>query len=406
MSKATPRYSSDPLSMEWPSTTALVQHHQTFSAGVRAAVESEGFPKAEFVRRLFDYRIALDEDWRRRVDQSTMFDARNNEFQDRLVRRALQANNPRDRDEAWTRFGKRLCASMERDRQLSREAEGLAAPGLISHVVFNALDSALLSDRHGLWTMLDCDGTLFHDAVAALTRIGPPALEFADFLMERLDRQRHAGAFDGASALAAIGQGNADVVNSLLTRLRHEAEPLWTGAADVLERMGPPLAGRDNEAVQLLLQMTRLDDPRYRVDGALGALASLGRDRDDALTRVLEVAAPRPPRWHADESCPGLRFDLTMSPRGKAIDSLPYFQRFADRVVPALVEAFDAFEEYDPDYQYYGEHDRVSTQPSDLAVVVRATASRQKPQTIQRTQPAGERVGQSLLSLDKAGTRR
>ncbi len=41
--------------------------------------------------------------------------------------------------------------------------------------------------------------------------------------------------------------------------------------------------------------------------------------------------------------------------RGAAIDSLRHFKRFADQVLPVLVDALDTFEEYDPDWSYEGE---------------------------------------------------
>ena len=48
-----------------------------------------------------------------------------------------------------------------------------------------------------------------------------------------------------------------------------------------------------------------------------------------------------------------------MHVRGCAIESLECFARFADRVVPTLLDAFDSFKEYDPDYSCNGEHKRL-----------------------------------------------
>ncbi len=107
------------------------------------------------------------------------------------------------------------------------------------------------------------------------------------------------------------------------------------------------------------MEMTSFGDSRQRVYGAVGALASLGRHREDALVRVLEIASARPPQWDVYNGFTEYRFDRTMLERGEAINALPYFVRFADRVVAALLDGFDSFEEYDPDYDYEGEHSRV-----------------------------------------------
>lgn len=354
-----PRYSTDRCSIDWPASKLFAEHQERVKASVRSAVEGNDFPKTEFVERLIDYRIALDEDWRQRVDRMGLVDSRVQGLQDRLLERAILGESPRGRFQAARRFVRLFCASMERDRKLSAEAEGLAVPGIVSSLVFKALDRALLSDRNGLWKMLERGDSLYQEAVEALARIGPPAREFADYLLERLDRQNRAGAYDGAQALASIGQGDATIVDALLKRLRHGSEPVSAAAAAVLEKMGPPLAGCGDEAVALLMEMTRLDADHPQRFNAVGAMASLGRESENVLVRVLDMAAPRPPQWREAEGVPGYRFDLTLAERGRAINSLPYFRRFTDRVVIALLEAFDTFEEYDPDYSYDGERGRV-----------------------------------------------
>jgi hypothetical protein len=78
-----------------------------------------------------------------------------------------------------------------------------------------------------------------------------------------------------------------------------------------------------------------------------------------ALRRVLEVAEPRPPRWRTCEEYPDYKFDEVLGERAYAIHALAYFQRIADEVVPVLIVAFDTFEEFDPDWSYNGEHERV-----------------------------------------------
>ncbi len=89
------------------------------------------------------------------------------------------------------------------------------------------------------------------------------------------------------------------------------------------------------------------------------ALASVGRDDQRALERLLQLAQPGSAVWKTYEDFPEHRYDTVMYQRGVAIEALSYFQKFSDQVIPVLIDAFDTFEEYDPDYQYDGEHVRV-----------------------------------------------
>ena len=225
----------------------------------------------------------------------------------------------------------------------------------MAFIVFDALDVALLVDRPGLRAMLE-DEQLFRDAAGALTRIGPPAVDFAGWLFDRLNAKEDVYDFEGAQALGSIGRDDPNVIDGLLRRLRSGREPVRIEAAMALGHAGPPLAGRLEVAIDLLMGATYEPSLAY---AATEALASVGRFRKEALGRVLELAAPRPPRWMAQEYAPDGRIDEVMNERGVAIVALPHFLRFADQVVPVLVEAFDSFEEYDPDWCYGGEHGRV-----------------------------------------------
>ena len=91
------------------------------------------------------------------------------------------------------------------------------------------------------------------------------------------------------------------------------------GAAAALHHAGPPLAGRLEMALDFLLGAT--GKPGL-VLAATTALASVGRNDEEALRRVLELAAPRPPRWRTDEAFPEYRYDEAMIERGVAIDAL------------------------------------------------------------------------------------
>ena len=120
--------------------------------------------------------------------------------------------------------------------------------------------------------------------------------------------------------------------------------------------MGPHLAGREEEALALLFELAHNADSPFV---ALGAIASLGRDRSQVVSWVLDQAAPATPRMRPCEGFPEHSYDEVMHFRGAAIDTLQFFTSFPNRVIPVLLEAFDSFQEYDPDFMHNGEHERV-----------------------------------------------
>lgn len=348
--------------LDWDELQRLPGQSERFCSTVRHAVAASDFPKADFVRRLILYRIVLHQDWLRRVDKSQSrqrSESEPDEYINRIVRRLKAAGDETERTEAAIRLCRWFRASVgrgvEADGAIHEGAETLTHAGMASHLVFNALDVALLVDRPGLRAMLD-DGHHRSEALQALERIGSPALDFAPSLFARLDAETTPYRFDAAKALGSIGRDDPAVVDALLTRLGSRSQAVAAGAAECLAWAGPPLAGRADEASALLLEAARRPESGLAF---IEALASVGRDREDALGRVLELAEPKPPRWIDDEGFPEHRYNQTMYDRGVAIVALRHFRSFAVRIVPALSAAIDTFEEYDPDYQYAGDHERI-----------------------------------------------
>ena len=348
--------------LDWEEHNHRPGQDERFRRAVRDAVEAASFPKAHFVRRLILYRLMIDHDWRARVRKAaeTSNKVDDDRYVERLVRRLEAAgDDDAERAEAVRRLGRWFCASVgrgvKRDQEIYAGAEAMSVAGMASHLVFEALDVALLADRAGLRVMLDDEGKSYQ-ALGALERIGPAGVDFAPALIARLDAAGDARHFDAPAALGSIGRSDPDVVDALLQRLVSRSATIRSGAAASLAHAGPPLAGRVDEAVSLLLDATR--DPDEGLF-ALEALASVGREREDALQRILDCAAPRPPRWVPFEGYPDQGYDAAMAVRGEAISALRHFRTFARRSVLALIDAIDTFEEYDPDWQYDGEHGRV-----------------------------------------------
>lgn len=354
-----PSLQTDWHETDWGVTPEPGNLSERFNEAVRAAIAGTTFPTSAFVQRLIARRIWLKNDWLQRVDRAFKQAEVPSRHEACLIQRVQDAGTEADREAATRRLARWACAKAARDVQRQQthyaDAESMTAAGVMASVIFDALDETLLTDRPGLRTLLN-DETTFQDAARALARIGPAAVDFAGFFLERLTSGESPHGFDGAAALGSIGRDDPVVIDTLLRGLGAAEVPVRMGSAQALGYAGPPLAGRLDVALDLLLNASH--DPTL-VFAAIPALASVGRDRFEAMQRVVELAAPRPPQWRVHESYPEHHFDEVMQKRGIAIEALVRFQRFADRVIPTLVEAFDTFEEYDPDQSYHGEHARV-----------------------------------------------
>ncbi|WP_165250300.1 hypothetical protein [Paludisphaera soli] len=336
---------TDLADLDWDEYGRNPGQNERFGRAVREAVAGRDFPLAGFARRLIIADLAKQHEWRRfRRKSRERAAAERDEVAEAIVRRLADAGDAPDRRAENRRLAVALCPSLDgRD-----DVEAIHQADFAVHLVVGAVDAALLVDRPALraWRNLD-----------VLRRIGPPAIEFAPSLIDDLDACGESHGFKGAAALGSIGRDDPAVVAALLGRLRSGTAPLQFHVAACLYHAGPALAGRLDEAVELLIELTRSDEgPSYHVTEALG---SVGRGREDALGRLLEMASCKPPRWIADPSGPDGRSDGTMYERGQGLTALRFFPRFASHVVPVLIEAMDSFEEYDPDWTYNGAYGRI-----------------------------------------------
>jgi hypothetical protein len=351
-----PSIHTDVTQVGW---NATMGQGDRFNAAVRKALRAPDFPTSDFVRRLILYRIALKDDWHQRIEGNKRELETPSPREEILWRRLEAAGDEAERREECRRYLRWLCASLVRTLERGKDrfagAESMSPAGIAAGIVFDALGEVLLSDRPGLRVMLE-DKEMFQHAAKTLVRIGPPAVDFAGLLLERLDADQARGWFEGAEALGSIGRDDPAVIDQLLKRLASGPEAVRIGAAQALGHAGPPLAGRLPAALDILIGATYKP---HLAHAAIPALASVGRDSDEALRRVLEWAEPREPRWQTYENYPDYRYDEVMHERGLAIEALAHFRHYASRVVPVLIDAFDTFEEYDPDWTYGGEHERV-----------------------------------------------
>jgi hypothetical protein len=314
------------------STITDVEIYQAaFYRAIRAAAEEEAFPAHGFVPAAVDRMIEAHRAYLELVDAE-------NALMDEWMEHS--SDDPLD--------DPGIAGRMEVLKQ--RKVEEQAGRGRMSFgdqtlcLVFEHLGRALLAAPGAVRRAL-ADRVVARRAAEALKRVGPAAVQFADTLVERLDASTEE--FHMSDALGAIGRGAAHVVDAMIARVREGRGVTREGAISTLGYMGPHLAGREDAVIGLLIDIVRSPehDARY---GALQALGSVGREREDALEVVLEVAAPRPARTR---TMPGTdyEYDEAMLGRGMAISALGYFARFGERVTPMLADALNTFQEFDPD---------------------------------------------------------
>lgn len=353
----------------------VVAQQGRFEQAVRLAVDASDFGTADFVRKLIAYRLALKRDWLRRVDQLCERDSKRDEQFDRLAEKLTEkigsdaaASEKQHARERLARLSAiYICGAGDSESDPCADAESLSSAGLASHRIFGILNRELLAAPDALQSMLETEnrGQLRSDALAALARIGPPAIAFAAQMIEEIEALPHPSkdkypTFDAARALGAIGRGDAVTVASIVRLLASDSPSQRVAAAETAEYLGTDVCGREEEIVTLLTPMLNLDNEYY---AALPAMASVGRHLVHARFQVIAIAKARPPKWRTAPWPEGTneKYDQTMFERGVAISAMHYLRDYADECLPVLIDAMDTFEEFDPDEMYDGPQGRICT---------------------------------------------
>jgi hypothetical protein len=152
--------------------------------------------------------------------------------------------------------------------------------------------------------------------------------------------------FEGGAALASVARGDAHAADRFVHLLKHGTPEQITRTLGVLSFLGPDLAGRTAECIEQLVRIAGATPDAVMI---IPALASVGRDDRRALHIVLTEARSRPPVMKRMKDAPNFEYDEIMYRRGPALSALEYFKAFIPEITPALIDALDSFEEYDPD---------------------------------------------------------
>jgi hypothetical protein len=172
-------------------------------------------------------------------------------------------------------------------------------------------------------------------------------IEAIDALAERSDGS---GYFHDAKSLAANGRGNPAVIAAMIERLKHQDAHIREAAMNVFRFLGSEVCNREPEILDLLFSL-----------GDWRAYASVGRHRPEVRQWILEKARNRPPRWQESGSSIGDPYDEVMLERGCAIHAMQHFSDYPDECLPVLIDALENFEEYDPDEERLGPHNRIAS---------------------------------------------
>jgi hypothetical protein len=224
---------------------------------------------------------------------------------------------------------------LERDRQHDRHEVTTTGPAL--GWVIGSLGKELLPAADLLRVMMETR-VKQHMAFDAIGRMGRDGLAFYDELKGKLDAE---GSYHKeARALGALLQGAPEKIPEILELA---VGPDGGVRINAIHALG--CCGRGSTEVFALVE-TRLRDQLVRCEEPVEwhALASaLGH-----MAQSVETARALLPFLNQTDK------------QGTVIDALGRIGEDPETVVPRLIECLDTFEEYDSDYCYHGEHERVT----------------------------------------------
>jgi hypothetical protein len=300
-------------------------HQAAVRAAVKAAVAAPDFPTVEFVRALQRYMYDSVDDWLRQLQEET---ERFSRVLDETLAAIEADRSPENVARQRQRFRQEACRDEE---DAGPELEAYDFSGSAMGFVFGALDEELLCDPDGLRRMLD-HGSLRRQAIDALVRLGPRAAGFKDWLLERF--RTGVQGYEAAEALAAVARDDAEIVRELVEAVTSPNAQIAAAACSTLEHVGLVALEHSPELIDVLLAASCRQDDDVRRD-AIGALASIGRDREDVLRRVVEAAES--PSCHD---------------RMAAWYGLRHFTRYPEQAVAALIAALERCDQPDLEWEY------------------------------------------------------
>lgn len=349
MSWGIPSANTDLADLEpFPNTTA---QGDRFNGAVRDRVNKMGDRRAAWVCQLLLMKQLIKKDWLQTAKSLSINNQALTAQEDTLLEKSLTADDPQEQEQAMKRYIRLFCAGCARDNKLTNQALMNQPFAMASEDVYRALGTELYD---GKAILLDWLSTRSQRpaALEAIRRIGLVGRVFIEPLTNGL-KQTETDWFDGGLALAACGKGDPGLADSLLGCIRSGQQGQRNAALHVLAEIGNDLAGREDAMIDAVKALLEDESQRFR---AIGALGSIGRDRDDCIDLIIPYLEQTLPEGPGSKD---YHVHREMVEIAAAIGALSHSTRSAQRIVPRLIEAFDRFEEYDPDETYRGEHERI-----------------------------------------------
>ena len=319
-----------------PGTQAGVEAFlEEFRAEVRKVVNAPGFPVAEFVQKLLSLNLALHESWSAKVKEEH---ARDGEADKAAL--AKLGEHPSEADQR--RYVRRVWIHTLRECKRSREEEPheVFVTGAASAWVIESLGEELLPAAHILREMLSSRHKA-SVASEAIARMGRKGLEFYQDLLAGLGRDEGNHNHYCAQALGGVLKAAPEKIPEILRLASQVGGESQIAALWALGACGNTTAEAVPEVETRLREIFETSTDEKIWFGALGALGKCGQTAETVTSLLARLDFREPHR------------------AGEIIIALGELARYPEQVVPRLAELLDTFEEYDPDWSYHGEHERV-----------------------------------------------
>ncbi|RYX85434.1 hypothetical protein EON83_05565 [bacterium] len=303
---------------------------------IRATITSPDFATRTFLLALVD---CMDTAQELRMKLWREEHARQNAISDRILARLTPESSEDERAKVWNRLRKVICASNDPKNVSEQLQSQLLTSQVEAGIVFSCLREELLCIADKLHEWIGQDGKKQRRLAEALERLGPAANEFLLDLMAALDRaEAHRFTFTGA--LASVARDDEPTVRSLVERVQLSKGAGATNPLQVLRELGTRAAELVPAIFPVLLEALEHSESRNAAIYALGAIGSGNAEWGERIARSLLELSRTDDVWQ----------------KGATIWALGDLKACPNLVVPRLIEAFDDYEEPDPDYCYGSAH--------------------------------------------------
>ncbi len=206
-------------------------------------------------------------------------------------------------------------------------------------IVFSCLRDELLLAPEALRAWIGGDGDRKRRLNEALKQLGGAARQFTPDLLAALDRAEMYR-FEFVGALASLARDDADTIRALIERVQLSPGKGAVNPLRVLRSIGPRVAEVAPDVFEVLLAALDAKESRNAAIRAMGTIGAGNATWGERIARRLLELSRTDDEWQKGAALWALG-DLAMSP---------------DVVVPRLIEAFDDYDEPDPDYCYGSAH--------------------------------------------------